>query len=87
MSGYEKHRREGISLADDPRYDRRSSATHFGADFPGLRTIDHIAWIGPERAAWFRDSEGNIPLDQRLLAGPACSSALTRTAPLWMASE
>jgi hypothetical protein len=29
-------------------------------DFPGLRTMDHIAWIGPERAAWFRDSEGNI---------------------------
>ena len=29
-------------------------------DFPGLRTEGHIAWIGPERAAWFRDSEGNI---------------------------
>ena len=29
-------------------------------DLPGLRTVDHIAWIGPERAAWFRDSEGNI---------------------------
>ena len=29
-------------------------------DFPGLTTIDHVAWIGPERAAWFRDSEGNI---------------------------
>jgi catechol 2,3-dioxygenase-like lactoylglutathione lyase family enzyme len=29
-------------------------------DFPTLRTVDHIAWIGPERAAWFRDSEGNI---------------------------
>ncbi len=29
-------------------------------DFPGLQTEDHIAWIGPERAAWFRDSEGNI---------------------------
>jgi catechol 2,3-dioxygenase-like lactoylglutathione lyase family enzyme len=29
-------------------------------DVPGLRTIDHVAWIGPERAAWFRDSEGNI---------------------------
>jgi catechol 2,3-dioxygenase-like lactoylglutathione lyase family enzyme len=29
-------------------------------DFPGLRTVDHIAWIGPERAAWFRDSEGNV---------------------------
>jgi len=29
-------------------------------DVPGLRTVDHIAWIGPERAAWFRDSEDNI---------------------------
>ena len=29
-------------------------------DLPGLRTQDHIAWIGPERAAWFRDSEGNV---------------------------
>jgi catechol 2,3-dioxygenase-like lactoylglutathione lyase family enzyme len=29
-------------------------------DLPGLRTVDGIAWIGPERAAWFRDSEGNI---------------------------
>jgi catechol 2,3-dioxygenase-like lactoylglutathione lyase family enzyme len=29
-------------------------------DFPELTTVDHIAWIGPERAAWFRDSEGNI---------------------------
>jgi catechol 2,3-dioxygenase-like lactoylglutathione lyase family enzyme len=29
-------------------------------DFPGLKTVDHVAWIGPERAAWFRDSEGNI---------------------------
>ena len=29
-------------------------------DLPGLRTENHIAWIGPERAAWFRDSEGNM---------------------------
>ena len=29
-------------------------------DLPGLKTEDHIAWIGPERAAWFRDSEGNV---------------------------
>ena len=29
-------------------------------DFPGLKTVDHVAWIGPERAAWFRDSEGNV---------------------------
>ena len=29
-------------------------------DLPGLKTEGHIAWIGPERAAWFRDSEGNV---------------------------
>lgn len=29
-------------------------------DLPGLRTVDQIAWIGPERAAWFHDSEGNV---------------------------
>jgi len=29
-------------------------------DFPGLRTVDQVAWIGPERAAWFHDSEGNV---------------------------
>jgi catechol 2,3-dioxygenase-like lactoylglutathione lyase family enzyme len=29
-------------------------------DLPGLTTENHIAWIGPERAAWFRDSEGNV---------------------------
>ena len=30
-------------------------------DFPGLRTVDGIALIeGQERAAWFKDSEGNV---------------------------
>ena len=29
-------------------------------DVPGLKTVDQVAWIGPERAAWFRDSEGNV---------------------------
>lgn len=29
-------------------------------DFPTLHTVGHVAWIGPERAAWFRDSERNI---------------------------
>ena len=29
-------------------------------DSPGLRTVDHVAWIGPERAAWFRDTESNV---------------------------
>jgi hypothetical protein len=29
-------------------------------DFPGLKTDAGIATTGPTRAAWFKDSEGNM---------------------------
>jgi catechol 2,3-dioxygenase-like lactoylglutathione lyase family enzyme len=29
-------------------------------DLPGLKTVDGIATTGPNRAAWLKDSEGNI---------------------------
>jgi catechol 2,3-dioxygenase-like lactoylglutathione lyase family enzyme len=29
-------------------------------DVPGLKTVNGIADMGPQRGAWFRDSEGNI---------------------------
>jgi catechol 2,3-dioxygenase-like lactoylglutathione lyase family enzyme len=29
-------------------------------DLPDLKTIDHVAVLGDEKAAWFADSEGNI---------------------------
>lgn len=29
-------------------------------DLPDLTTVDGIAHLGPEKAAWFKDSEGNI---------------------------
>ena len=29
-------------------------------DMPGLTTVNGIAELGPARAAWFKDSEGNI---------------------------
>ena len=29
-------------------------------DMPGLKTVNGIAKTGPGRAAWFKDSEGNI---------------------------
>ncbi len=29
-------------------------------DLPGLRTVDHVCVLGSEKAAWFRDPEGNI---------------------------
>ncbi len=28
-------------------------------DLPELRTVNHVCVLGSERAAWFRDSEGN----------------------------
>jgi predicted enzyme related to lactoylglutathione lyase len=29
-------------------------------DLPGLKTVEHVCVLGSERAAWFKDSEGNI---------------------------
>ncbi len=29
-------------------------------DEPGLRTVDHVATLGPEKAAWFKDPDGNV---------------------------
>lgn len=28
-------------------------------DFPDFKTVDHICVLGSEKAAWFRDTEGN----------------------------
>lgn len=28
-------------------------------DFPNLKTVDHVCVLGSEKAAWFKDSEGN----------------------------
>jgi catechol 2,3-dioxygenase-like lactoylglutathione lyase family enzyme len=29
-------------------------------DLPGLKTVDHVCVLGSEKAAWFKDTEGNI---------------------------
>lgn len=29
-------------------------------DLPDLKTVDHVAEMGNEKAAWFNDTEGNI---------------------------
>jgi predicted enzyme related to lactoylglutathione lyase len=29
-------------------------------DLPGLKTVDGVAELGPVKAAWFKDSEGNV---------------------------
>jgi catechol 2,3-dioxygenase-like lactoylglutathione lyase family enzyme len=28
-------------------------------DLPGLRTVNHVCVLGSEKAAWFKDTEGN----------------------------
>jgi predicted enzyme related to lactoylglutathione lyase len=39
----------------------KSRGVHFeDYDFPGLKTNHGIADLGYEKAAWFRDSEGNL---------------------------
>ena len=29
-------------------------------DMPGFKTVEHVCVLGSEKAAWFRDTEGNI---------------------------
>lgn len=29
-------------------------------DLPGFKTVEHVCVLGAEKAAWFRDPEGNI---------------------------
>jgi hypothetical protein len=29
-------------------------------DFPGFKTVEHVAVIGADKAAWFSDTEGNL---------------------------
>lgn len=29
-------------------------------DLPGFKTVEHVCVLGSEKAAWFRDPEGNI---------------------------
>ena len=29
-------------------------------DLPGLKTVDHVCVLGADKAAWFKDTEGNI---------------------------
>lgn len=38
---------------------KRSGVVFEDYDFPGLKTVDHVCVLGAEKAAWFKDSEGN----------------------------
>ena len=49
-------------------------------DLPGFKTIEHVAIVGADKAAWFNDTEGNIlcvheELDRARLGAGAAAAA------------
>jgi catechol 2,3-dioxygenase-like lactoylglutathione lyase family enzyme len=48
------------NLARDMSLLRERGVTFLDYDFPGLKTVDGVAELGGQKAAWFEDSEGNI---------------------------
>jgi catechol 2,3-dioxygenase-like lactoylglutathione lyase family enzyme len=38
---------------------KEAGVTFEDYDFPGLKTVDHVCVLGAEKAAWFKDTEGN----------------------------
>lgn len=39
---------------------KRAGVVFEDYDFPGLKTVNHICVLGAEKAAWFKDTEGNF---------------------------
>lgn len=38
---------------------KRAGVVFEDYDFPGLKTVNHVCVLGAEKAAWFKDTEGN----------------------------
>jgi catechol 2,3-dioxygenase-like lactoylglutathione lyase family enzyme len=38
---------------------KRSGVVFEDYDFPDLKTVNHVCVLGAEKAAWFKDTEGN----------------------------
>lgn len=51
---------EVTDISGEIRDLERRGVTFADYDLPDLKTVDHIAEMGDEKAAWFSDSEGNI---------------------------
>jgi len=48
------------NLPDEVRDLESRGVGFFDYDLPDLKTTDHVAQMGSEKAAWFSDTEGNI---------------------------
>lgn len=38
---------------------KRAGVVFEDYDFPGFKTVNHVCVLGAEKAAWFKDTEGN----------------------------
>ena len=38
---------------------KRAGVVFESYDLPGLKTVEHVCVLGAEKAAWFKDTEGN----------------------------
>jgi predicted enzyme related to lactoylglutathione lyase len=51
---------EVTNVADAVRDLSSRGVTFEDYDFPGLKTVNKVCILGSEKAAWFKDTEGNI---------------------------
>ena len=49
---------------------KRAGVVFEDYDFPGLKTVDHVCVLGAEKAAWFKDPEGNYLCIHEDIAAP-----------------
>ena len=47
-------------IEDDIQELQKAGVVFEDYDMPGLKTVNHICVLGSEKAAWFKDTEGNF---------------------------
>ena len=73
-AGSARNTQMGISserLEDDMAELRSRGVVFEEYDFPGLKTENGIAFVGTERSAWFKDTEGNTICISQTVDAPA----------------
>ena len=55
---HEKHHYEDPRAASIEAL-KRAGVVFEDYDYPGLKTVNHVCVLGAEKAAWFKDTEGN----------------------------
>ena len=61
---------EVTDIDDEIRDLEERGVTFEDYDLPGLKTVDHVAEMGSEKAAWFKDPDGNVLcLHERVASG------------------